>query len=187
MIDKWDKIYSEQSGLPAPARVLSENRHLLPRSGNALDLACGLGGNALFLAANGLTVSAWDLSQVAIDKLAMQSESAGCAVRGEVRNINAASFVEQSFDVIVIAHFLDRSISDAVTGALRSGGLLYYQTFTKSRVDDSGPRNPEFRLGDNELLQMFSQLRVVAYREEGDIGDVRQGFRNLAMLVAQKR
>lgn len=187
MIEKWDKIYSENSRLPAPARVLAENGHLLPRSGDALDLACGLGGNALYLAANGLTVSAWDISQVAIEKLARQSESVGCAVRGEVRDISAEILVPLSFNVIAVAHFLDRSLTDALARALRPGGLLFYQTFTKARVDDSGPRNPEFRLDDNELLQMFGAMRIVAYREEGDIGDVQQGFRNLAMLVAQKR
>ena len=37
-------------GSPKPAQVLSDYAYLLPESGTALDLACGRGGNALFLA-----------------------------------------------------------------------------------------------------------------------------------------
>src|SRR3569832_2422999 len=60
--DRWDARYRE-AGLPgAPATVLLENAHLLPREGTALDLACGLGANALLLAERGLTSHAWDIS-----------------------------------------------------------------------------------------------------------------------------
>ena len=50
--------------------ALRENIHLLPQiSGNALDLACGMGGNAILLAQESkLTVNAWDISSVAISK-----------------------------------------------------------------------------------------------------------------------
>jgi tellurite methyltransferase len=47
---KWDARYRERDRIPSPALVLSENLHLLPGSGAALDLACGLGENALLLA-----------------------------------------------------------------------------------------------------------------------------------------
>lgn len=47
-----------------PSQVLLDNSHLLPASGRALDLACGLGANALYLAKRGMTTSAWDLSPV---------------------------------------------------------------------------------------------------------------------------
>lgn len=187
MQEKWDKIYVEKGEVPPPARVLAENSHLLPATGDALDVACGLGGNALFLAGKGLGVIAWDISSVAIDKLEKTARGAHLRVTGEAVDIAAQSFPPSRFDVIVVAHYLDRSLSSALVAALRPGGLLFYQTFTKSRVDDSGPRNPEFRLDDNELLRMFSDLRVVVYREEGSIGDMRLGFRNLAMLVAQKK
>ncbi len=187
MQEKWDNIYSEKSGEPAPARVLAENAHLLPTSGAALDFACGLGANALFLARRGLNVTAWDISPVAIQGIMTRASAQGLAVRGEVRDVTLQPLPESAFDVIVVAHFLDRSLTAALAKALKPQGLLFYQTFSKSRVDDSGPRNPEFRLDDNELLRLFESLRVVVYREEGSIGDATQGFRNYALLVAQKR
>lgn len=43
---KWDGIYTQREGEVTAASVLLENQHLLPSKGRALDLACGLGGNA---------------------------------------------------------------------------------------------------------------------------------------------
>ncbi len=66
---KWDTRYREAHRVPETALVLSEFQHLLPTSGRALDLACGLGGNALLLAAHGLETHAWDISPVGVERL----------------------------------------------------------------------------------------------------------------------
>ena len=59
-INKWNCIYSHSNQTRYPAvQVLTENDFLLPITGTALDLACGLGGNAIFLAELGLAVTAW--------------------------------------------------------------------------------------------------------------------------------
>ena len=91
-----------------------------------------------------------------------------------------------SFDVICVGHFLERSLCPKIAAALRPGGLLFYQTFTEERVDDGGPGNPAFRLGCNELLRLFPDLVVRLYREEGRVGDMTRGFRNRAQLIAQR-
>ncbi len=70
--------------------------------------------------------------------------------------------------------------------ALRPNGLLFYQTYTRTRVDQSGPRNDAYRLADNELLKLFSPLQLLVYREEGADGDPSRGFRNQAMLVGKR-
>ena len=65
---KWDARYRENKIVHTEAAsVLAENRHLLPRSGVALDLACGIGANARLLASHGLTTSAWDISTEALE------------------------------------------------------------------------------------------------------------------------
>ena len=92
-----------------------------------------------------------------------------------------------SFDVIVVSRFLERDLVPSLVQALRADGLIYYQTFTAARVGDTGPRNPAFRLADNELLALFASLRLIVYREEGLAGDLNKGLRGEAMLVAQKR
>lgn len=189
--DKWNARYRDTdwgtTRIPEAAWVLRENHHLLPRQGNALDLACGLGGNAIWLATYGLTTWAWDVSDTAIATLTAISAGRGLPLYAEVRDVQTHPPESERFDVIVVSHFLDRFLSSALTTALRPGGLLFYQTFIRDRVDDVGPKNPDFLLEQNELLRLFAPLRVVVYREEGRIGDSTVGFRNKAMLVAQKR
>ena len=62
--EKWNKRYRDEAGEEKASRVLRENLHLLPANGLALDLACGLGGNAILLAQQGLSVCAWDIADV---------------------------------------------------------------------------------------------------------------------------
>jgi len=182
---KWDGRYAEASGaVVPPLEVLAENAHLLPDHGEALDLACGLGGSALFLARHGLRTQAWDISAVAIE--AVQRMTGGLPLRAEVRDLSAMPPPVSTFDVICVGHFLDRDLCPDIAAALRPGGLLFYQTYSLERVDDSGPGNERFRLAPNELLRLFPDLVVRFYRDEGAVGDTRRGFRNRAQLVAQR-
>lgn len=168
------------------AEVLAQNTHLLPAKGDALDLACGRGANALHLATAGLRVSAWDLSPVAIDRVILTAERQGVEITAEVRDVVLQPPAPDSFDVILVSYFLERTLAPFLIESLRPGGLLFYQTFTREAVSDCGPRNPAYRLAENELLQLFQSLRVRCYREEGRLGDIDRDCRDIAMLVAQR-
>ncbi len=182
---KWEARYRAADPAGArPARVLEEFAYLLPTHGRALDLACGLGGNALLLAAHGLHTCAWDRSATAIAKLAARAQAQGLPLTAEVRDVLAAPPPAAGFDVVVVSRFLERSLFPALAGALRPGGLLFYQTFARERVAAQGPARAEYRLHPNELLRAFATLRVLVYREEGRVGDLTRGLRDEAMLVA---
>lgn len=185
--NKWNDRYRAAEAVPGqPARVLTDFEHLLPRQGTALDLACGLGANALLLAGRGLDTLAWDLSDEAVAKLQAIASAQALPLQAAVRDVIDAPPPPDSMDVIVVAHFLERPLAAHLTAALRPGGLLYFQTFTRTYVHPAGPSQAVFRLADNELLSLFSSLRVLAYREEGTVGDTTRGFRDEAMLVAMK-
>lgn len=183
---KWDRRYRDTNRDPPPATVLTENLHLLPPHGRALDLACGFGAAALLLAERGLEVAAWDLSPVAIERLQRDSADRGLRIVAEIRDVCREPPNPETFDVILVSHFLERGLAPALMEALRPGGLLFYQTFSREAVSDCGPSNPAFRLATNELLQLFSSLVVRFYREEGRTGDRGAGTRNIAQLVAQR-
>lgn len=188
LIEKWDRIYSESSEEIHPAaQVLTENSFLLPQQGTALDIACGLGSNAVFLAERGLLVTAWDISSVAIDKLKAYAVQEGLKINACQQKITANSFKECSYDVIIMSRFLDRSLSDAIIEALKPDGLLFYQTFTREKITLKPPHNPDYLLAENELLKMFSPLRVIFYRENALIGEQSQGLRDEAQFIGQKR
>jgi SAM-dependent methyltransferase len=185
--DKWNRRYLDaQVGDSRPVQVLSDYAHLLPAHGAALDLACGLGANALLLAARGLDTAAWDISTVAVDKLNSHARGHDLPLRAEVRDLPRHPPAENHFDVIVVGRYLERSLCPAIQAALKPGGLLYYQTYTRSQVHPGGPSNPAFRLARNELLYLFAELEVVAYREEDTLGDTARGLRDEAWLVAQR-
>lgn len=184
--EKWDSRYRSTVGAPEPALILREYDHLLPAPGRALDLACGLGASALWLAERGFRVSAWDLSPVAIARVKALARERGLAVEAAVRDVIAEPPLPGSFDLILVAHFLDRGLASAMAEALRPGGVLFYQTFSREAVSDCGPSNPALRLGPNELLELFRGLTVRAYRDEGRLGDTSRGIRDLALLVAQR-
>lgn len=185
--NKWDRIYSDRkSAQPQPAEVLLQNRHLLPKQGVALDLACGLGSNSLLLAEQGLEVHAWDISSVAIAQLDKLAQQSGLEIHVLERDVSSQPPVPESVDVLVVTHFLVRAMAADLVAALKPGGLLFYQTFCRDKVYAQGPNNPEYLLKDNELLQLFSGLKVRVYRDESLLGNHDQGWRNQAMLVAEK-
>ena len=186
--NKWNNIYaSGGEKISRPCHVLSSNSHLLPATGNALDLACGRGANAIYLAGKGYETFAWDLSDVATQDLANRARKMGLSIKTEQRDLTILSPPPRSFDIIVISRYLDRMIIPDIIAALRENGLLFYQTFIREKVSDFGPRNPAYRLQANELLTLFQSLRIIYYREEGTVGDAAKGFRDEAMLIAQKR
>lgn len=184
---KWDKRYRDVDVTTLQAaEVLVQNRHLLPSSGTALDLACGLGANSLLLAEAGLTVSSWDISPVAISRLSAIAAARKLSVSAKVIDVESHHPEPQSLDVLVVSYFLSRPLAPVLMAALRPGGLLFYQTYCRDKVSTQGPRHPDYLLADNELLELFAGLKVRVYREESRLGNNEQGWRDRAMLVAEK-
>jgi SAM-dependent methyltransferase len=168
--------------------VLRENSYLLPNSGKALDLASGLGGNAIFLAQRGIETCAWDISTFAVEKLNTFASANSYPLVATVHDVESAPPVEKSFNIIVVSYFLYREILPALSTALKPNGLLFYQTYTTERpAESSGPSNLDFLLRPNELLETFSEMRILAYREDGLGGDDTHCRRGIATLVAQRK
>ncbi len=191
---KWNDRYEDVHVPNQVIDVLELNSHLLPAQGKALDLACGLGGNALRMAELGFESHAWDLSDSAIKKVNEFAQERHLSVSAKQCDVSLdehqIEMSKEGFDVIIVGHFLLREIIPPLISALRPGGLIYYQTFVELHDDaeiGDGPKNNLFRLKTNELLNLFSDLTIRCYREEGLLGDLDKGLRNEAMLVAQKQ
>ncbi len=183
---KWDKRYQTISGEITAAEVLSENLHLLPASGDALDLACGLGGSALLLAEAGLRSHAWDISDVALQAVAEEAKKQNLKVITHQQDVEQNPPVENSFDVIVVSYFLNRKLCGNLAKALRPGGVLFYQTFCQEKLSDRGPDKSRFLLERNELLLLFSGLKALYYREDNRCGNLDKGQRDTAQFIGQK-
>lgn len=166
---KWQQKYAEAE-LSTPAEacwLLKQHARRLPLTGQALDLASGLAGNARFLARCGLTTQAWDISQTATDLVNKWAKTQGLTnLTAYCKDIKATVLKPASFDVIVVSQYLDRDIFSALAQALKPNGLLFYQTFL-APVQDQAPSNPAFYLQSGEMPQVWSSMLRCEVMGEG--------------------
>ena len=184
---RWNQRYADSDlATPTPCWLLQQHQDKLPATGVALDLACGLGGNALLLAQHGLDTHAWDISDVGLDKLQQLATQQHLPVHTEQRNLVVQPPAEKSFDVIVVSYYLERTLFPALARALKPGGLIYYQTFIQLPNPESGPKNPAYRLAPGELLQTFANFDVLAYYEDNNPDYTPTPMGDMAALLARR-
>ena len=148
--------------------------------GEALDIACGIGRNTHFLAQKGFLVDAVDISDYALS----QVDEIATIKKFEV-DLDTYNLEINKYDLIVNINFLSRRLIPQIKEALRSGGVLIFETFIIAHGDFSQPVNPEFLLRKNELLHAFIGLDIVYYEERSDI-NLRGENTRVASLVARK-
>ena len=164
-----------------PSQFLVENVGLLPR-GRVLDVAMGNGRNAIYLARAGFEVEGVDMSPEAVNTTMESSRDAGVTIRAQVADLESTYQIEKGeYDVIICFNYLQRSLIPQIKDGLRPGGMVVYETFIVDQAQFGRPRNPDYLLEHNELLDMFRELRCLRYRE----GIIEPG-KAVASIVAQK-
>ena len=165
-----------------PASWLVQHADHLPREGRALDVACGRGRHALWLAERGLQTLAVDRDAEAVRELNDIARERRIPLRAEARDLESGvnPFVRSTYDVIVVVHYLHRPLFPALIDALAPDGLLVYETFTRAQAARGTPTNPDFLLEPGELLDLVRPLDVLASRE-GDYED-----RMIASVIARR-
>lgn len=140
-------------------------RHLelIPQSGRVLDLACGSGRHTRLLAARGFSV-------VAVDRdLSRIGDLEGCeGIELREADLEAEDWplAGERFAAIVVSNYLYRPYLRTLVDNLADDGVLIYTTFAEGNEKFRRPRNPEFLLRNDELLNTFrSQLHVVEFEQ----------------------
>ena len=186
--ERWNERYSRAGFEPfggRPAGWLVEHRALLTGGGRALDVACGDGRNAAWLAEIGYAVDAIDVSDVAIDALRAAASERDLAVTPRVVDLEREPLPPGPYDVIIVFNFLQRDLFGALAEALARGGLLFYETLSQDHVTELGHSfNPAFLLDEGELLRAFGGLEVVDHRE--GIATGAGGARAVQSIVARR-
>jgi SAM-dependent methyltransferase len=137
--------------------------------GPVVDVACGRGRHALWLAARGVPVLGIDRDAEALAALRERARAGRLPVRGVRADLEAAAFPlrPESCGALLVFRYLHRPLAPALSAALRPGGLLVYETFTvHQRELGTGPRNPAFLLEPGELPRLFPELEVVSRGEQ---------------------
>jgi SAM-dependent methyltransferase len=160
----WEKLYrsGERGAEDQPTRLLVDVAAGL-KPGSAIDLACGAGRNALFLAGLGWKVRAIDGSETAIRILKQRSAERGLPVHAEVADLTSSDFSlpNAAYDLVVIAYYLQRDLFPKIAPALRDRGLVL------AIVHIPAPGEPPSckRAAPGELRNMFNGWDLLHYYE----------------------
>ena len=177
-IDRWNRKYDAGDGVSAirAEPELADNTSMLPTKGLALELACGKGGNALFLASIGLDVIAADCSLSGLKICQRAAAIEALNVMPLAVDLDQWTPPQNTFDMISVVRFLDRRLFGIIIKSLRPGGILFYKTFNQRHLENRTKFSPDFVLKDGELSEVFVDLNTLAYSETG----------NSSYLLAQK-
>lgn len=149
---------------PAPSAWVMRFSPAIRSGGSVLDLACGTGRHARWLAARGHPVEAIDRDAASLASLAGVQ---GVRVRVADLEHGAWPYSGVRFDGIVVTNYLHRPLLPLIEGALAAGGVLIYETFMVGNEHFGRPSNPDFLLRPQELLEMAraAGMRVLAFEE----------------------
>ncbi|MEZ4600931.1 MAG: methyltransferase domain-containing protein [Syntrophotaleaceae bacterium] len=184
MAGDWNKVWQERGEERlTPDTWLIRALPLLP-PGRLLDVACGRGRNALFMAEKGYVVTAVDASAEGLSQLAAEAGQRDLTIALHRQDLEAKpDLPAEAFDVVLQFFYLQRSLIPALKQAVRPGGVAVVRTFSHAGPWAGGPGHPEYALGEGELLKLFAGWEILLH-EEGLEQSHRGG--SLAGIVARR-
>ncbi len=164
-----------------PAPFLVENIELLPK-GRVLDVAMGTGRNAIYLAKLGFAVEGIEISPEAVNIALESAQKSSVTIRAQLADLEGSYSIKKgAYDLIICFNYLQRSLIPQIKDGLRKGGMIVYETFIIDQAQLGKPKNPDYLLKHNELLDMFRDFRCLRYRE-----GIVEGQKAIAGIIAEK-
>jgi SAM-dependent methyltransferase len=185
-IQGWDERYrsgeraaEDLNAAPTPRVVEAVNK--LAR-GKALDLACGAGRNALWLAEQGWSVTAVDGSPAAIEMLRSRASERGVIVNTRVADLEKHGYPIQpsSWNLVAICYYLQRDLFQPAMQGVVPGGIL----ISIVHITETGEEPTAHRLRPGEL-EIYFQGWEILHRREGKPNDAAHQ-RSVAEIVARR-
>jgi tellurite methyltransferase len=162
-LEDWNARYRQREEIiDVPAPLLEDAAMPLP-PGRALDLACGAGRNAMWLARQGWDVVAIDGAEEAIRIVREHAPEIDARVIDLEKDL-PLPFPDESFDLIAILFFLHRPLYAEARRLLKPGGILV----TAIRMRGI---NPRFCVAQGELRVMFTDYEMLR-ESEGEIAEI---------------
>jgi len=143
--------------------------HLIRPQGQVLDVACGRGRHAHWLALQGFHVTGVDRDAEALAFADRHWPAVGAPPARQLLLTDLENqpwpFPCQTFDALVTTHYLWRPLWPTLLASLSPGGVYIHETFAHGNATVGKPSRPDFLLQPGELLRACADLRVVAYED----------------------
>jgi len=186
--EKWDERYrgGAYAERPHPTALLADWLDRLPR-GRALDVACGAGRNALYLAANGYTVDAIDISSVGLERGRAATARPGLAIDWHCADLeeDSQALPRGPYALVVWVRYVNAALWRPLVERLAPGGHVLVEQHLVTSADVVGPSGTAFRLAPHELEREAAGLALVYYHE-GLVVDPDGRTAALAQLIARR-
>ena len=134
--------------------------------GRALDVPCGAGRNAMFLASRGFSVTGIDISAVALARAETTARARGLSVQWIRRDLDTGHGVEGAFELIVVIHYVDLDLLSDLAKLLAPGGHLVVELHLATDQPVAGPQDPAFRVLPGALRDAAGELDILGYSEQ---------------------
>jgi len=170
-IHDWNKRYrlrerpaEDLDAAPTPLLVQTAGA-LAPGKAplKALDLACGSGRNALWLAEHGWEVTAVDGAPAAIEILQTRAAERGLKINAVVADLEKDEFEIEpsSWGLIAICYYLQRNLFEPAKRGVPPGGILISIVHLAEPGEEDGPHS----LRPGQLEQYFAGWEILHHRE----------------------
>jgi len=164
---KWNEKHRIRPEMDKPSTIVA-TFCAMAKNGRALDLACGTGRNALFLAQKGFTVDAIDISDVGLEKLKRKHPR----IQPVCADLDHYDIVADRYDLIINIRYLNRRLFPYIKEGLVAGGVLIFESFMERPEfeapvpqENHQPSCRDYLFRENELLHSFLSLNIRYYRE----------------------
>ncbi len=159
---RWDESYREREVQAGPGLpdVFARHEHVFPRHGTALEIACGAGSAAVWLAQRGLDVHGVDVSAVAIGQAGALAEQHRVTVRFDAVDLDDGLPPGDPADLVLCHKFRAPGLYATLPARLKPGGLLAICV-----LSEVGATPGRFRAVPGELLTAFGELDELAAGE----------------------
>jgi SAM-dependent methyltransferase len=171
----WNERYAAQELLwgAEPNRFVEEELRDVPPRGLALDLACGEGRNAIWLAKLGWVVTAVDYSEVALGRARRLAAGQHVDVEWVQADVTSFAPAADAFQLVIVAYLQlpeaeRRAVLAHAAAALGRGGILFMVGHARLNLTQGvgGPRQPEVLWEPAEIRQEVTGLGLTVRRAE---------------------
>jgi len=177
---RWDQQHGSSRSAEQPSaflREIVESDAWPALCGRALDIACGKGRNAIYLAQRGFAVTAQDISLVALEEGRRWALQQDLSIDWQTCDLESTALDHAGFDLIINFNYLQRSLFGPMRQAVKPGGHVIFETYLIDQAALGHPKHPEYLLQHNELLECFRGFRILFYREGKFVDGNGEAFR----------